>query len=172
VEAKSFVSVQLKYLATCALAALFLAFASGAFTGEYFDKEVEKGIEHISNALMAWHEVNQLGLPNSDVDLKHIIALLKRVHSECAKVPDKTLRKMDAELAKEFRNNLQEGACLYASGMSEYRKAVKKVATPSSRARTDMTNGQQKLVRFQRFYNANIERIIRFLKSKGVDIIG
>jgi len=30
VEAKSFVSVQLKYLATCALAALFLAFASGA----------------------------------------------------------------------------------------------------------------------------------------------
>jgi len=76
------------------------------------------------------------------------------------------------ELATEFRSNLQEGAHLYASGMSEYRRAMKDGDEPSPKSRLDMIKGQQRMVQFHRFYNANIERIINFLKSKGVEIFG
>ncbi len=164
------VSKCMKHALAFTLAAVLLVSTCVALAGKYFDKEDEKGIEHYSNALMAWYEVNQLGLPNSDDDIKRVVSLLSRVHAECAKVSDKTLKKIDGELAKEFRNNLQEGARRYASGLNAYSEAVKNGATPSEQAKSDINSGQQKIVHFHRFYNANIERIVNFLKSKGVDI--
>lgn len=165
-------SGQAKHLAAWVLA-LLLAFSFGnSYAGKYLDKEDEKGLEHFSRALMSWYEVNQQGQPNGDADIRHIILLLNRIHSDCAKVPYKTLRKIDVELTAKFRSNLQEGAHFYASGMSEYRKAMKDSDEPSPKSRLDMINGQQRMVQLQRFYNTNIECIINFPKSKVVEIFG
>ena len=143
-----------------------------ALAGKYFDKEDEKGLEHLSGALMAWYETNQLGQPKNDKDVKRLIDLLDRVFVECTKVPDKTLKKIDAGFANQFRENLQNGAHLFGSGMKSYWAAKKNGDKLSDGAKSDMNEGQQRMVRFHNYYNANIERIVKELKKNGVDIFG
>lgn len=59
-------SGHLRYVLAFTLVVVLLVSTCVALAGKYFDKEDEKGIEHFSNALMAWYEVNQLGQPNGD----------------------------------------------------------------------------------------------------------
>lgn len=159
---------------TVALVLVILASVCGSvvLAEKYFDKEDEKALGNLSGALMAWYEVNQLGQPQGDADMERVFTLLKKVHIECSKVPDKTLRKLDAKFAIQWRQNLQEGARQYEMGMREYYGAKKDGEEPSSKAKTQMSEGQHKMVQFHKYYNANIERIARDLKSKGVDLFG
>lgn len=156
----------------CAIAIAVMALYGVAFAGEYFDKQDEKAIEHFSRALMIWYETNQLGQPKSNADMEHILTLLNRVYTECEKVSDNTLIKIDKELALQYRNNLQEGARQYEKGMRAYWNAIQSGNRPTAAAKSDLNGGQQKMVRFHEFYNANIEHIMKKLKSKGVDISG
>ena len=140
--------------------------------GKYFDKEDEKGLEHLSKAIMAWYDVNQMGMPKSDKEFNRVCAKLDKVFEECSKVPDKTLNKIDAVFSRQFRDNLQQGAYLFAHGLRSYKAALDKGKDPSEKSRSEMNSGQQKMVRFHKYYNANIERIARELKKRGVDIFG
>jgi len=139
---------------------------------QYFDKDDMKGMGQLSTALMAWYEVNQLGLPKNDSDMKKILNLLKKVHSECSKVTDKTLEKVDPEFAVQWRRNLQDGARMYEAGMRASWKAKKQKRKPTKDEASQMSGGQNRMVKFHGYYNANIERIVKELKSKGVDIFG
>ena len=161
-----------KRTATLALVVIVSVFANAALAGKYFDKDDEKAMEHLSGALMAWYEMNQLGQPRGDADMERVYSLLNRVHSECSKVPDKTLKKIDAEFAAQWRQNLQEGARQYELGLRGYYRDAKSGGNPDPSFKTQMNLGQQKMVRFHTYYNANIERIVGHLKSKGVDIFG
>lgn len=136
------------------------------------DKEDRKDLKHFSKALIAWYEVNQAGQPRTDADLKQISKLLKRVANECSKVSDATLAKIDRRMQSQWRENLQAGALQYEKGIVAHYKAVKRGEEPSADARSWMRAGQQKMVRFHRYYNANIERIARDLKRNGVDLFG
>lgn len=155
-----------------ALLAISLTSSVSVLAGEYFDKDDQEGLKHLSGALMAWYAVNQLGQPKSEKDMEKVFSLLGRVYSECKQVPDTTLKKVDTEFASQLRENLQVGVRQYESGLRAYWEASKKGNKPTAKAKSDMNSGQQKMVRFHRYYNANIERIVRNLKSKGVDIFG
>ena len=154
------------------MCAAILAGALPASAAKYFDKDDEAAFGHLSNALSAWYESNQLGMPNSEADMNRVLALLNRVHSECALVPDKTLKKIDEEFAVQWRQNLQQGARQYEAGLRAYMKAAKNRTKPSP-ADQDLTNeGQQKILRFHSYYNANIERIVKKLQAQGVELFG
>lgn len=151
---------------------LVFIFCSISSAEKFFDAEDEKGLEHFSNSLTAWFEVNQQGNPQSDAEMNRILGLLKKVYSEAEKIPDKTLEKIDKELKIKFRDKLQPGAREFETGLRSYWESTKSGKSASPEAMSKMKNGQNKLADFQAFYNSNIERIVNMLRAKGIEIFG
>jgi hypothetical protein len=144
--------------------------ASGLSASSSFDKEDRAAMEHLSRALMAWYEVNQLGQPQSHADVQRVLRLMKEIHVECGKVPDKTLAKIDSAFLHQWRDNLEKGAELYELGMREYYNAVKRGESMPAPAKSQMSDGQARMLKFHRYYNSNIERIVADLQARGIEI--
>jgi hypothetical protein len=160
----------LLFLLAIIILAIVIGCSSSDTANEYFSDADTESLKHLSNALSAWYNINQVDELKSDKDYEQILTLLDTVYLECQSISDSTLIKIDHEFKKQLRDNLQGGAHLLAGGM----RAIynKNGTVPVSQAKGDMQSGHQMMLLFHQYYNKNIEGIVGKLRSRGVDIFG
>lgn len=138
---------------------------------QYFNEEDYKSLTHLSEALTAWYEINQLNKMDNEKDFKTYLELVRKIHLECAQVEDVTLNKIDINFATQFRMNLQEGFKMIDQGFKKKFKEPTNRNVHQNMGTSDIIDGENKIISFHEYYNSNIERIVRKLRDKGVEIL-
>jgi hypothetical protein len=132
---------------------------------EEFTSADHKDFELMTNTLEKWYQLNQIGQPKSESELKNNIKTLFYIRDESEKVSDSFLKKFNPDFAFMYRNKFQVGAGKYAEGLQGLMKNRN-----DTNSKSMAISGQKLMVEFHQWYNKNIGKIMHDLKRRGVKV--
>ena len=144
---------------------LIFLIPTGFVFAEEFTSDDNENFALMTKTLEKWYQLNQIGPPKSESELKNIINTLFYIRDESAKVSDNFLKKFDADFAFMYRNKFQVGAGKYAEGLQGLVKNRN-----DTNSKTMANSGQKLMIEFHQWYNKNIGKIMQNLKQRGVKV--